>query len=280
MIPAAFEYERAESVDGAISLLQQHGEDAKLLAGGHSLLPLMKLRLARPSVLVDIGRLSDLSYVRDAGDHVAIGALTRHHGVATSDVLASANPLVSYAAGQVGDPQVRHVGTIGGSVAHGDPASDLPTVLLALDATLVAKGPGGEREIAAAEFFSGLFETALDPDEVLTEIRVPKLDGAGWSYQKFHRRAQDWAIVGVAAVVTKSSGGFSRASVALTNMGEAPMRANEVERLLLETGDVSAASEAADAGTNPTSDTFSSGEFRRHLAKVLTRRAVEEAGSR
>jgi len=280
MIPAAFEYERAESVDGAISLLQQHGEDAKLLAGGHSLLPLMKLRLARPSVLVDIGRLSDLSYVRDAGDHVAIGALTRHHDVATSDVLASANPLVSYAAGQVGDPQVRHVGTIGGSVAHGDPASDLPTVLLALDATLVAKGPGGEREIAAAEFFSGLFETALDPDEVLTEIRVPKLDGAGWSYQKFHRRAQDWAIVGVAAVVTKSNGGFSRASVALTNMGEAPMRANEVERLLLETGDVSAASEAADAGTNPTSDTFSSGEFRRHLAKVLTRRAVEEAGSR
>ncbi len=280
MIPAAFDYERAESVDGAISLLQQHGEDAKLLAGGHSLLPLMKLRLARPSVLVDIGRLSDLSYVRDAGDHVAVGALTRHHDVATSDVLQAACPLVSYAAAQVGDPQVRHVGTIGGSVAHGDPASDLPTVLLALDATLVAKGPGGEREIAAGEFFSGLFETALNPDEVLTEIRVPKLAGAGWSYQKFHRRAQDWAIVGVAAVVAKSDGGFSRASVALTNMGAAPIRANEAERLLLETGDISAAAGAADAGTTPTSDTFASDEFRRHLAKVLTGRAVTEAASR
>jgi aerobic carbon-monoxide dehydrogenase medium subunit len=280
MIPAAFDYERASSVDEAISLLQQHGEDAKLLAGGHSLLPLMKLRLARPSVLVDIGRLDGLSYVRDAGDHVAVGALTRHHDVATSDVLRSQCGILAAAAGEVGDPQVRHLGTIGGSVAHGDPASDVPTVLLALDATLVAKGTGGERQIGAADFFTGFFETALNPDEVLTEIRVPKSNGAGWSYQKFHRRAQDWAIVGVAAVLSKSNGGYSNAAIGLTNMSDRPMRASETERLLVESGDVEAASGAADSGTSPPSDTFASAEYRQHLVKVLVRRAVEEAASR
>ena len=280
MIPAKFDYERADSVDAAVALLQQHGEDAKLLAGGHSLLPLMKLRLARPSVLVDIGRIGDLSYVKDDGDHVAIGALTRHHDVAASDVLASAAPIVAYTAGQVGDPQVRHMGTIGGSVAHGDPASDLPTVLLALDATFVAQGPDGRREIGAADFFGGLFETALRADEVLTEIRVPKTDGAGWSYQKFHRRAQDWAIVGVAAVVTRQDGGSSNARIALTNMGEVPLRASEVERRLADGGDAATAAEAASEGTNPPSDTFASAGFRKHLAQVLVRRALEEAAAR
>ncbi|HEX2851556.1 MAG TPA: FAD binding domain-containing protein, partial [Acidimicrobiales bacterium] len=198
MIPAKFDYARAGSADEAVSLLAEHGDDAKLLAGGHSLLPLMKLRLATPAMLIDVGRLSDLSYIRDAGDHVAIGALTRHRDLETSDVLASSVPILAYAAHLVGDPQVRHRGTIGGSISHGDPASDLPAVVLALGGTIVAKGPDGEREIPATEFFQGFLETALRPDELLTEIRVPKTTG-GWSYQKFNRRAQDWAIVGVAA---------------------------------------------------------------------------------
>ena len=277
MIPAKFDYERADSVDAAIALLQQHGDDAKLLAGGHSLLPLMKLRLAAPAVLVDIGRLSDLSYVREDGDHVAIGALTRHHDVANDGVLQEQCPIVSHTAGLIGDPQVRHMGTIGGSVAHGDPASDMPTVLLALDASFVAKGPGGERTIEAGEFFSGLFETALNADEVLTEIRVPKTAGRGWSYQKFQRRSQDWAIVGVAAVMSGSNGG---AAVAYTNMAEAPIRAAAVEQALSSGSDAATASQQAADGTNPPSDTFASAEYRRALAAVLVRRALEEASSR
>jgi carbon-monoxide dehydrogenase medium subunit len=277
VIPAKFDYERADSVDAAIALLQQHGDDAKLLAGGHSLLPLMKLRLAAPGVLVDIGRIGDLSYVNDGGDHVAIGALTRHHDVAASDLLDAECPIVSYTAGLIGDPQVRHMGTIGGSVAHGDPASDMPTVLLALDASFVAKGPSGERTIAAGEFFSGLFETALNADEVLTEIRVPKSAGRGWSYQKFQRRSQDWAIVGVAAVLTGDNG---NAAVAYTNMAEAPIRASAVEQALSSGSDATAASQQAAEGTNPPSDTFASAEYRRALAAVLVRRALEEASSR
>ena len=212
MIPAPFDYVRAESADHAVQLLGEHGDDAKLLAGGHSLLPLMKLRLASPAVLVDVGRLTDLSYVRDAGDHVAVGALTRHHDLETSDVLAEHLPLLRHAAGQVGDPQVRHRGTIGGSLAHGDPASDLPAVLLALRATMVVRGPKGDRDVPIDSFFTGFLETALRPDEVLVEMRVPKMAGAGWSFQKFNRRAQDWAIVGVACVCNGATG------VALVNM--------------------------------------------------------------
>jgi carbon-monoxide dehydrogenase medium subunit len=208
---------------------------------------------------------------------VAIGALTRHHDVANDSTLASQCPIVSYTAGLIGDPQVRHMGTIGGSVAHGDPASDMPTVLLALDATFVAKGASGERTIAAGEFFSGLFETALNPDEVLTEIRVPKTAGRGWSYQKFQRRSQDWAIVGVAAVMTGSNGG---AAIGYTNMGEAPMRGTAVEQALSGGSDAAAASAHAGEGTNPPSDTFASAEYRRALAEVLVRRALEEASSR
>ena len=199
MIPVAFEYVRAGSVDEALSHLSQHGDEAKLLAGGHSLLPLMKLRLATPSVLVDIGRLSDLSYIRDGGDHVAIGALTRHRDVEISELLHSQVPLLAHAAGEVGDNQVRHRGTIGGSISHADPASDLPATLLALDATFVVRGPGGERTVPASQFFKGFFESDLAPTEMMTEIRVPKTGGAGWNFQKFNRRAQDWAIVGVAA---------------------------------------------------------------------------------
>ncbi len=196
MIPAAFEYERADSTPAAIALLTEHGDEAKLIAGGMSLLPLMKLRLAVPTVLVDVGRLRELSYVRDADDHIAIGALTRHRDLETSELLAASCGLLRTVASEVGDNQVRHRGTIGGSVAHGDPASDLPAALLALDATFVAHGPGGEREIPAARFFTGFLETALAPDELLTEIRVPKTGADGFSYQKFNRRAQDWAIVG------------------------------------------------------------------------------------
>ena len=200
VIPAAFDYVRAESADEALSLITQHGDEAKFLAGGHSLLPLMKLRLAQPSVLVDVGRLRDLAGISDGGDQVSIGALTRHHDVEHSDLLQAEVPILAHAAGQVGDPAVRHRGTIGGSLAHADPASDLPAVVLALGGTLVARSARGEREIAARDFFTGFLESALEPDELLTEIRVPKVPGAGWSFQKFNRRAQDWAIVGVAAV--------------------------------------------------------------------------------
>ena len=224
MIPALFDYVRADSADHAIALLTEHGEDAKLLAGGHSLLPLMKLRLATPSVLIDVGRLSDLSFIRDDGDHVAIGALTRHHDLEHSDLLGAQAALLRHAAGLIGDPQVRHRGTIGGSIAHGDPASDLPTVILALDGELVARGKGGDRTIAARDFFTGVFQTALASDELLVEARVPKLGSKGWSYTKMNRRAQDWATVAVAAIVERN-GSVGKASIALTNMGATSLRA-------------------------------------------------------
>ena len=270
MIPAPFEYVRAGSVDEAIAALGSH-EDATLLAGGHSLLPAMRLRVARPSTLVDIGRISDLSYVREDGDRVAIGALTRHHDVANSEALTSLCPIVPNAAQQIGDPQIRHMGTIGGSVAHGDPAGDLPSVLLALDAEFTAQGPNGTRTIAAADFFTSLFDTALEDDEVLTEVSVPKTDG-GWSYLKFNRRAQDWALVGVAAV--RSNGGVH---VGLTNMGLTPLRATAVEEAVSGGADPATAAERANLGTSPPSDAFASAEYRGELVKVLVRRALEEA---
>jgi aerobic carbon-monoxide dehydrogenase medium subunit len=274
MIPAAFDYVRADSADAAIAALGEHGEDAKLLAGGHSLLPLMKLRLAAPSVLIDIGRLQDLSYVRDAGDHVAIGGLTRHRDLETSDLLGTEAPLLAHAGGQVGDPQVRHRGTIGGSIAHGDPASDLPAVLLALRATLVARGPGGERTIAVDDFFTGFLETALEPTELLTEVRVPKAAGVGWSFQKLNRRAQDWAIVGVAC-----QGAGPDAGIGLVNMGSTPLRAVAAEAALASGGPATDAAAVADEGTEPSADLNASAEYRRHLARVLVGRALAEAGS-
>jgi carbon-monoxide dehydrogenase medium subunit len=273
MIPMPFEYVRAGSADEALSLLASHGDEAKLLAGGHSLIPLMKLRLAAPSVLVDVGRLAELSYIRDAGDHVAVGALTRHHDVEHSELLRSEVPILAHVAGLVGDPQVRHRGTIGGSLAHGDPASDLPAAVLALGGTLVVRGRDGEREIPSTEFFTGFLETALGPDELLTEIRVPKVAGAGWSYQKFNRRALDWAIVGVAAVRNGTTG------VALVNMGPTPLRATAVEQALAGGAGAAEAAEAAAEGTEPTADLNASPDYRRHLARVLVRRALEEAAS-
>ncbi|MGH9230310.1 MAG: FAD binding domain-containing protein [Acidimicrobiales bacterium] len=276
MIPAAFDYQRASSIDEAVGLLGEHGDDAKLLAGGHSLLPLMRLRLAAPAVLVDIGRLDDLTYVRSDDGQVRIGALTRHHDLATSDELREQVPLLAHIAGQIGDPQVRHRGTIGGSIAHGDPASDLPAALLALRGTLVARGPGGEREIPADEMFTGFLETALAPDEVLTEIRVPAVGGAGWGFQKFVRRAQDWAIVGCAAVLGDGTPGGP--GVGLVNMGATPLRAGGVEEALRSGASPSDAAARADEGTEPTDDLNASAEYRRHLAQVLVRRALESAG--
>jgi carbon-monoxide dehydrogenase medium subunit len=279
MIPAPFDYELADSVEHAVELLGER-DDTKLLAGGHSLIPLMRLRFARPAVLVDLGRLDSLRYVRDAGEQLTIGALTRHHDLKHDPLLQEHCPLVSHTAGLIGDPQVRHRGTIGGSVAHGDPASDLPAVLLALDADLVVQGPDGERTVPADAFFRGVFETALGPQDVLTEIRVPKLGPSGWSYLKFTRRAQDWATVGVAAVVRRSNGTIEERAIALTNMGPTPVRARAAEGALRKADDVAAAAEVAAAESDPPSDTSGSADYRRHLATVLARRALEEAISR
>ena len=280
MIPAAFDYDTAESVDHAIELLGADA-DAKLLAGGHSLIPAMKLRIARPSKLIDIGRLADLSYVRDAGTQLAIGALTRHKAVRDDPLLQEHCPIVSTTAGAIGDPQVRHRGTIGGSLAHGDPASDLPAVMLALGADLVIRGAGGERVVPAADFFTGVFQTAIGPGELLTEIRVPKLGGStGWSYLKLNRRAQDWATVGVAALVHRDNGNVAGASIALTNMGATPIRATAAEDALAGGATPADAALHVADGADPPSDHAASSEFRAHLARVLGGRAIEEALAR
>ena len=269
MIPAAFDYQRASSADEAIALIGQYGDEAKFLAGGHSLIPLMKLRLAQPTVLVDIGRVKDLSYIKDAGDHVAIGALTRHMDVENSDILKKHVPLLAHAASHVGDSQVRHRGTIGGSIAHADPASDLPATTLALGSTYVARGPKGERTIAARDFYKGFLESALAPDEMLTEIRVPKITGAKWGFQKFNRRAQDWAIVGVAAWQLNGSSG-----VGLVNMGSTPLLATSTMEALNKGTALADAAALADANSEPQDDLNASADYRRHLARVLVRRAL------
>jgi carbon-monoxide dehydrogenase medium subunit len=275
MIPASFDYVRAGSVSEALALLGEYGDDAKILAGGHSLLPLMKLRLASPSVLIDVGKIRELSYIRDEGDHIAIGALTRHCEVQRSGLLQAEVPLVAHVAGVVGDPQVRHRGTMGGSIAHGDPASDLPAAVLALGATMVVSGPSGSREVPAQEFFRDFLETAIGPDELLTEVRLPKTGGTGWSYQKFNLRAQDWAIVGVAAVGTRAGGG-----IALVNMASTPVRAAAVEQAVAAGTSAGEAAGLSSEGLEPPSDLNASAAYRRHLASVLVRRALEEVDAR
>ncbi len=232
MITAPFEYVRAESVDDAIAKIAEHGDEAKFLAGGHSLLPMMKLRLAFPAVLIDVHPLAELSYVTVENDVVAIGALTRHCDLVGSDVLRAHAPLIAAAASYVGDPQVRHRGTIGGSLAHADPAADLPTAVLASNATLVVQGPSGRRELSAQDFFVGYFETAMAADELLVEIRLPRTGPSGWHYEKFTRRANDWAIVGVATVAGR---------VALANMGPTPLRATATEAALAAGGSLTEA---------------------------------------
>ena len=273
MIPAAFDYKRAGSADEALALLGEYGDDAKLLAGGHSLLPLMKYRLASPAVLIDIGRLSDLSYIRDDGNVVRIGALTRHRDIEISELLKTEAALLPEVASNVGDPQVRHRGTIGGSLAHGDPASDLPSAILALRATLVIKGPKGTREVASDDFFTGFLETAVGPDEMLTEIVVPKTPNATFGFQKFNRRAQDWAIVGCSVVVHNGTCG-----VGLVNMDSRPVRAAGVEAAIRSGSSAADAAVSAADGCEPPTDLNASVEYRQHLARVLVRRALESAG--
>jgi len=272
VIPAPFTYKRAGSVDEALDLAAADGDEAKFLAGGHSLLPLMKLRLAVPEVLIDVSRLRELSYIREDAGHVAVGALSTHDQLARSDVLAARLPLLAHVASHVGDPQVRHRGTIGGSLAHADSAADLPAAALALEATLVARGPSGPREIPAAEFFQSLFETALEPGELLTEIRFPKpASPTGWAFQKFTKRAIDWAIVGVVV-----QGG----NVALINMGPTPLRASGVEQALASGASPADAAARAAEGTEAGTDLNADRGYREHLARVLTARALNEAASR
>ncbi|MER7501079.1 xanthine dehydrogenase family protein subunit M [Nonomuraea pusilla] len=277
MIPAQFDYVRPGSLAEACAELAAD-EDAKVLAGGQSLLPLLRLRLAYPSKLVDVGRLPELSGVHDRGDHVYIGAMTTHDEVIRSAVVTEGCPLLALATATVADPAVRHRGTLGGSLAHADPAGDLPAVVLALDGVLVAGSEEGEREIPAAEFFVDYLETALRPGEVLAGVKIPKL-GPGWGfhYEKFHRTAQAWAIVGVAAAVRRTDGAIAEARIGLTNMGATPLRASAAESALrgAELGDqVRQACETADEGTSPPADLHAQPDYRRHLARVLTRRAV------
>ncbi|NNC80121.1 MAG: xanthine dehydrogenase family protein subunit M [Acidimicrobiales bacterium] len=269
MIPAAFDYTVAESADHAIQLLGEAGDEAKLLAGGHSLLPMMRFRLATPTMLIDVGRLDDLSYIRQENGHVAIGAMTKHMDLETSDVLADACPLLQHVASLVGDPSVRHKGTLGGTMAHSDPASDLPAAVLALGGTVVAQGPNGKREIAATEFFTGYFESVLAADEMIVEIKVPANTG-GWNYQKFNRRAQDWAIVGVC--VADGGNGIS-----LINMGSTPLRASAAEAALAGGASMEDAAALAADGTSPPEDLNADAAYRAHLAKVLTGRALAAA---
>jgi carbon-monoxide dehydrogenase medium subunit len=277
VIPSSFDYVRADSVEEAVAALVEHGDEAKLLAGGHSLLPLMKLRLANPAVLVDLGRVDTLRGITVEDGVVRIGALTRHHDVQTSAVLAQHAPLLAHAAGHVGDPQVRHRGTLGGSLAHGDPASDLPAVLLAMRGSVVAQGPDGRREIAADDLFTGFLETALAPDEVMVEVQVPSMVGAGWSFQKLTRRAQDWAIVGCAVQGPAPGASAASTGVGLVHLDSKPVRAAATEAALAAGTDRAAAAEQAAEGVSPPDDTAASAEFRAHLARVLVGRALAEA---
>jgi carbon-monoxide dehydrogenase medium subunit len=268
VIPVGFDYARPDTVDGAVALLAEHGEDATVLAGGHSLLPVMKLRLAAPELVIDIGKLAELQYIRVDGDEVAIGAGTRHRAVEASDVLAAECPLLPAVARTVGDPQVRHRGTLGGSLAHADPASDLPAAVLALGGTVVLRGPRGERHVPITSFYTGVFSSAKEPDELIVEIRLPRTGGVGWAYEKFTKRANDWAIVGVAVVDGR---------VGLVNMGSTPLRASQTEAALVDGASIEEAAALADRLTEPPTDLAATAEYRRHLARVLTRRALTTA---
>ncbi|WP_405468348.1 FAD binding domain-containing protein [Streptomyces canus] len=277
MIPPSFDYSRPSSVEEAVRALSEGGEDAKVLAGGQSLLPLLRLRLAFPELVVDVGRVPGLTGVREEGETLVVGALTTHHDVIRDPLVRRHAGLLAAATAGVGDPAVRHRGTLGGSLAHADPAGDLPAVVLALDAELIATGPGGRRAIPAREFFVDYLQTALEPDELLVEIRIPKADGWGFHYEKFHRVAQSWAIVGVAALVRRDDGHIAEARVGLTNMGSTPLRAPAAEEALTGSADeraVARAAESAAEGTQPSRDLSGSPEYRAHLARVLTRRAV------
>jgi carbon-monoxide dehydrogenase medium subunit len=277
VIPAEFAYEAPESVDEAVRLLREGGEDAKLLAGGHSLIPLMKLRLAAPELLVDLRRIQELQSVEQDGGSVRIGAMTTHATLQDMPELG----LASRAASAIADQQVRNRGTIGGSLAHGDPASDLPAVLLACEGEVVLRGPDGERTVAATDLFEDFLTTAIRSDEVLTEVRLPRMEGWGYGFQKFARRAEDWAMVGVCALVKASDGTCEDVRVGLTHMGPTPLRATAVEEALRgQPLDAAAAAEQAAEGTDPSGDLNATSDYKRHLSRVLCRRALEEAAGR
>jgi carbon-monoxide dehydrogenase medium subunit len=282
MIPAKFDYVRPGSLDEAVRVLADGGDDAKVIAGGQSLLPLLRLRLAYPDLLVDLAGLAELRGVSDAGDSLLIGARTTHYQLIHDPLVAEHCGLLAQATSTVADPAIRHRGTLGGALVHADPAGDLPAVALALEATLVARGPGGEREIAAADFFVDYLTTSLEPDEILTGIRVPKL-GPGWGYryEKFHRTAQSWATVGVAALVRRSNGSVAEARIGLTNMGPTPVRASAAESAVAgaqaSREALRSAAAAAAEGTEPPADLHGAPDYRRHLARVLTGRALAAA---
>lgn len=277
MIPAEFDYVAPDTVEEAIRALSEGGEDAKLLAGGHSLLPLMKLRLAAPSLLIDLRKAQGLRGIERANGGWRIGALTTHAELARSPELG----IVAQAAGTIADPQVRNRGTIGGSLAHGDPASDLPAVMLITEASVTLQGAGGQRAVPASELFRDYLETAIGPDEVLTEVHIPSLDGWGFGYQKFNRRSEDWAMVAVSAVVRASGDTVEEVRIGLTNMGSVPLRATAVEEALrgqaLSAESIAGAAEHAAEGTDPPADLNASADYKRHLARVLCRRALEDA---
>ncbi len=281
MIPVEFEYTAPETLDQAMGALREGGEDAKVLAGGHSLIPLMKLRLAAPQLLVDIRRVPGLSGIGRENGHFRVGAMTPHAVVAREGGLG----LAAKAAGTIADPQVRHRGTLGGTLAHGDPAADMPAIVLAMEGVMTVRGQdGGSREVAAADFFEDYLTTAVGDDEIVTEIRLPAFDGYGHAYEKFNRRAEDWAMVAVGVLVRKAADGSCEdVRVGLTNMGGVPLRATAVEEALrgqpLDAATIGRAAEQAAEGTSPPADLNASGEYKQHLARVLCRRALERAAA-
>jgi carbon-monoxide dehydrogenase medium subunit len=281
VIPAEFDYVAPQSLDEALQALREGGEDAKILAGGHSLLPLMKLRLAAPTLLVDLRRVPGLTGIERGNGSVRFGAMVRHHAVATGGF-----GLASAAAATIADQQVRNAGTIGGTLAHGDPASDMPAILLATEGSVVINGGGvvGLRTVAAADFFEDYLTTAVGEGEILTEVQIPSLDGYGYGYHKFNRRQEDWAMVAVAALVKKGADGSAEdVRIGLTHMGSVPLRATASEQALrgrpLTAENIAAAAELAAEGTEPPADLNASADYKRHLARVLTRRALEDASS-
>ncbi|UYP18919.1 xanthine dehydrogenase family protein subunit M [Rhodococcus sp. Z13] len=281
MIPAPFDYIAPTTVDEAVAALHEAGEDAKVVAGGQSLMPVLRLRMAAPSVLVDLGRIPELRGIRDDGDALVIGATTTHHDVLHDPLVAEHARLLAEATATVADPQIRHRGTFGGSLVHADPAGDLAAPAVALGASFTVAGPSGRRTLGTDEFFQDYFTTALEPDELLVEVRVPKHTGWAARYEKFHRAAQQWSIVGVAATLEVTGGTVAQARVALTNMAAVPVRARSVEESLVgrpataET--IREAAEHAAEGTSPMTDGNADAEYRSHLARVLTRRAVTTA---
>jgi aerobic carbon-monoxide dehydrogenase medium subunit len=280
VIPAEFDYVAPDSLDAAIAALRDGGEDAKVLAGGHSLLPLMKLRLAAPTLLVDLRRVPGLTGIRRENGAFRIGPMTTHSAVVSSPELG----LASIVSATVADPQVRNRGTIGGSIAHGDPASDMPAVMLAAEGTITARGPGGERQVAAADFFRDYLTTALEDGEILTSLTLPALDGYGFAYRKFNRRREDWPMVAVGGLVKKAADGSCEdVRIGLTNMGSVPLRATAAEAALrgrpLDSASIAAAAEQAAEGTEPPGDLNATPEYKSHLARVLCRRVLEEAAA-